>query len=71
MTTLTVRIDKELDAALSRLAEGACRTKSDLVRDMLRREAARAELKRGNALLRPFAERAGYLTDEDFFSDFS
>ena len=71
MTMLTVRIDDELDAALTRLAESARRTKSDLVRDMLRRESARAELRRGNALLRPFAERAGYLTDEDFFNDFS
>jgi len=33
--------------------------------------AARAELRRTNALLRPFAERAGYLTDEDFFRDFA
>ena len=71
MATLTIRLDAELDATLSRLAEGMRRSKSDLVREMLRREAARAELKRGNALLRPYAERAGYLTDEDFFDSFS
>jgi len=70
MATITIRLDDELDAALTRLAERTHRTKSDLVRDMLRRESARAELRRSNALLRPFAERAGYLTDEDFFRDF-
>lgn len=71
MTTLTIRLDDELDAALTRLAEGAHRTKSDLVREMLRREAALAELRQSRSLLKPYAERAGYLTDEDFFRDFS
>lgn len=71
MTTLTIRLDDELDAALTRLAETAHRTKSDLVREMLRREAALAELRQSRSLLKPYAERAGYLTDEDFFRDFS
>lgn len=70
-TTLTIRIDKELDAALTRLAKETQRTKSELVRQMLRREAALAELRRTRAMLRPYAERAGYLSDEDFFRDFS
>ena len=70
MGTLTIRLDEELDATLTKLAQGTHRTKSDLVREMLRREAARAELRRTNALLRPYAEREGYLTDEDFFRDF-
>ena len=71
MSTLTIRLDDELDRQLNRLAEQSRRTKSDLVRDMLRREAALEELRQTLALLRPFAERAGYLTDEDFFRDFS
>jgi predicted transcriptional regulator len=71
MSTLTIRLDDELDAALSRLAAGAKRTKSDLVREMLRREAALAELRQTQAQLKPYAERAGYLTDEDFFREFS
>ncbi len=71
MATLTLRLDDELDATLTRLATSAHRTKSDLVRDMLRREAALAELKRSREQLLPYAERAGYLSDEDFFRDFS
>ncbi len=70
-TTLTIRLDDELDAQLSRLAEAAHRSKSDLVRAMLRREAALAELRRSRAILKPYAVRAGYLSDEDFFRDFS
>jgi predicted transcriptional regulator len=71
MATLTIRLDDELDAELTRLAEAAHRTKSDLVREMLRREAALAELRQTRQQLKPYAERAGYLTDEDFFRDFS
>jgi hypothetical protein len=38
---------------------------------MLRREAALEELRQTRGLLKPYAERAGYLSDEDFFRDFS
>ncbi|SFF47550.1 Ribbon-helix-helix protein, copG family [Fontimonas thermophila] len=70
-TTLTIRLDDKLDAELTRLAKETHRTKSDLVRGFIRQQMARAELRRTQALLRPYAERAGYLTDEDFFHDFS
>jgi predicted transcriptional regulator len=71
MATLTIRLDDQLDQQLNRLAAQMHRTKSDLVREMLRREAALEELRQTRALLKPYAERAGYLTDEDFFRDFS
>lgn len=71
MSTLTIRLDDELDATLNRLAEAAHRSKSDLVREMLRREAALEELRQTRTLLKPYAERAGYLTDEEFFRDIS
>lgn len=71
MSTLTIRLDDQLDQQLNRLAAQMHRTKSDLVREMLRRETALEELRLTRALLKPYAERAGYLTDEDFFRDFS
>lgn len=71
MSTLTIRLDDELDATLTRLAAQSHRTKSELVREMLYRQAALAELRRSRELLKPFAEKAGYLTDEDVFRDFS
>jgi predicted transcriptional regulator len=70
-TTLTIRLDEKLDAELTRLAKASHRTKSDLARDFIRRELALAALERSRQVLRPLAEKAGYLTDEDFFRDFS
>lgn len=71
MTTLTIRLDDELDAQLNRLAAQSRRTKSDLVREMLRREAALAAFEEARARLVPLAEEAGYLTDEDVFREVS
>lgn len=70
-TTLTLRIDDALDAELSRLAKETHRSKSELVRDFIRQQLALAALERAQRALRPLAEKAGYLTDEDFFRDFS
>ncbi len=70
-TTLTIRLDKQLDAALTRLAKDAHRSKSDLVREMLRRETALAAFEQARVDLVPLAEKAGYLTDEDVFRNIS
>ena len=40
MTTLTMRIDAPMEAALARLAKATHRSKSDLAREMLRRQLA-------------------------------
>jgi predicted transcriptional regulator len=71
MSTLTIRLDDQLDQQLNRLAAQMHRTKSDLVREMLRREAALAAFEQARTVLVPLAEQAGYLTDEDIFRDFS
>lgn len=71
MGTLNIRIDAELEAALERLAHAQHRTKSELVRDILRRYTAAELFVQAREELRPYGERAGYLTDEDFFREFS
>jgi len=71
MATLTIRLDDRLDAELTRLARATHRSKSDLVRQMLRKQAALAAFEEARHKLVPLAERAGYLTDEDIFRDFS
>lgn len=71
MGTLTIRLDDKLDAQLSRLAKQARRSKSDMVREMLRRETALAAFEQARKRLVPLAERAGYLADEDIFRDIS
>lgn len=70
-TTLTIRLDEELDQILTQLANEQKRTKSELVREMLRRQAAVADLHLLRAELLPQAERAGYLSDDDVFRDVS
>ena len=71
MSTLTIRLDDELDAELTRLAEAEHRTKSDLVREMLRRQVALAAFEQARSLIVPAAENVGYLADEDVFRDLS
>lgn len=71
MGTLTIRIDDELEKDLQQLADAQHRTKSDLVREMLRKRIA---VERFRALRRralPLAEAAGYVSDEDVFQDIS
>jgi predicted transcriptional regulator len=71
MSTLTIRLDTKLERQLNRLARQTRRSKSELVRQMLRKQLALASLEQARALLVPLAERAGYLTDEDVFRDIS
>lgn len=67
MPTLTLRIDEELDALLTDLAREQKRSKSDLVRQMLRRQLALMRFEEARQALLPLGERAGLLTDEDVF----
>ena len=71
MTTLTMRIDAPMEAALTRLAKATHRSKSDLAREMLRRQLALRAFQALREQALPHAEAAGYLTDEDVFRDVS
>lgn len=71
MATLTMRIDDRMESELSKLAEATHRTKSDLAREMLRRQLAIRRFQDLRAKAVPYAEAAGYLTDEDVFRDAS
>ena len=70
-TTLTIRLDDELESRLEQLCQQTGRNRSEIVRDALRRQLSllRFEHLRRRAL--PFAEARGYLTDEDVFRDLS
>lgn len=71
MSSLTIRLDKEMNDSLKRLARERGRTKSELVREMLRRQVAVEAFEEARRRILPLAEKAGYLTDEDVFRDFS
>ncbi len=68
---VTIRLDPDLEKLLDSLCRQTGRTRSELVREALRRQLSlfRFEQLRRNAL--PFAEARGYLTDEDVARDVS
>jgi predicted transcriptional regulator len=71
MGTLTIRIDDELEKDLDQLAKVRHRTKSDLAREMLRKNFAVERFRELRRKALPLAEAAGYVTDEDIFRDIS
>lgn len=71
MSSLTIRIDDQLEEDLRRIAGARHRTKSDMAREMLRRSATRELFGLANEALRPTGIKAGLITDEDFFETFS
>lgn len=68
---LTIRLDQALARQLTRAAKRSGRSRSDLVRDALRRQLALTQLDDLRRRIMPLAEARGYLTDEDIFRDVS
>lgn len=68
---LTIRLDQALERQLTRAAKRSGRSRSELVRDALRRQLALAQLDDLRRRIMPLAEARGYLTDEDIFRDVS
>ncbi len=71
MSTITIRLDKSLDRLLTRVSRQSGRNRSDVVREALRRQLAIQAFEELRKRAAPFAEAAGYLTDEDVFRDVS
>ena len=70
-SAVTIRLDPELEAQLERVAKRSGRSRSEVVREALRRQLALAQLEDLRRRIMPFAEAQGYLTDEDVFRDVS
>jgi len=70
-STITIRLDEELERELDRACTRTGRTRSDLARDALRRQLALLRFERVRKRALPLAESQGYLTDEDVFRDVS
>jgi predicted transcriptional regulator len=64
-STITVRLDDDLSRKLDDAADGLGRSRSDLVRDALRRHLPGLRFEKLREQVIPFAEARGYLTDED------
>jgi predicted transcriptional regulator len=70
-TTISIRIDSELDKLLTKTAKRTGRAKSDLVREALRRQLAVESFQQLRNVILPFAEAQGLLTDEDIWREIS
>lgn len=68
---LTIRLDPALERQLAKAARRTGRSRSELVRDALRRQLALAQFDDLRRRIMPLAEARGYLTDEDIFHDVS
>ncbi len=68
---VTVRLEPKLERELNRVSRQLGRTRSEIVRDALRRQLALLRFEKVRRQLMPFAEARGYLTDEDVFRDVS
>lgn len=70
-TTLTIRLDGDLDKLLSKAARQSGKNRSEIAREALRRQLRISRFETLRRRIMPFAEARGYLTDEDVFRDVS
>ena len=66
--SITIRLDPKLQRDLDRLSRQLGRSRSDLVRDAVRRQLALLRFEQARRTLLPLAEAQGVLTDEDVFA---
>ena len=64
-SAVTIRIEPELQKLLDKVCKQSGRTRSDIVRDSLKRQLAIIRFEQLRRQVLPFAEARGYLTDED------
>jgi predicted transcriptional regulator len=66
-TSIIIRLDEDLERLIDQVSQRAGRTRSDVIRDALRREFTILMFEQLRQEVLPFAEARGYLTDEDVF----
>lgn len=69
--TVTIRLDGKMERELDRLSRQLGRSRSEVVRDALRRQLSLLRFEQLRQGLLPVAEAQGLLTDEDVFRDVS
>lgn len=66
-TVLTIRLDDDLQSLLDRACGIAGRTRSDLVREALKRQLTISAFEELRRQVMPYAAQEGLLTDENVF----
>ena len=70
-SSLTIRLDKDLDALLNKASQRSGKNRSVIAREALRRQLRLEQFEEIRKRVMPFAEARGYLTDEDVLSQIS
>lgn len=70
-STLTIRLDADLDRLLTKASRQSGKNRSEIAREALRRQLCVSQFEALRRKIMPFAEARGYLTDEDVFRDVS
>lgn len=68
---VTVRLDQDLERRLDEIARRSGKSRSEIIREALRRQLAVLGFEDLRERVMPFAEAQGYLTDEDVFREVS
>lgn len=66
-SAVTIRLDPELEELLDRVCRDTGRSRSEVVRDSLRRQLTLELFEEARRKAIPFAEARGVFTDEDVF----
>jgi predicted transcriptional regulator len=70
-SVLTIRIDDDEERLLVELSRALGKSRSDVVREAIRRQIALLMFEETRKNVMPFAEAQRYLSDEDVFRDVS
>jgi predicted transcriptional regulator len=70
-SAVTIRLEPETQKLLDKVCKASGRTRSDVLRDALKRQLAILRFQQLRRQVLPFAEAAGYLTDEDIIQAIS
>jgi predicted transcriptional regulator len=70
-STLTIRLDADLEELLAKASKRAGVSRSELAREALRRQLRILQLESLRKRIVPFAEARGFLTDDDVFNQIS
>ncbi len=70
-SAVTIRLEPELQKRLDKICKQSGRTRSDILREALKRQLSILRFQQLRRQVLPFAEAAGYLTDEDIFKAIS
>jgi predicted transcriptional regulator len=70
-STLTIRLDPALDRQVTQAAKRTGLSRSEIVREAVRRQLSLVQFQDLRRRIMPLAEARGYLTDEDVFRDVS